>query len=272
MSASLKLPFVTDGQLEPSIEIGMVKFSSTPSINYISQELDSLCHNLLFSPPLKVFDPAGIQRSAFKPCFAILVLCFFLQQLTEDRSFSCDFAYPIDQQLADFLQSRASIAALSRHGSLKESRAPGYSEETSREEGEFHLDGMGDSGRVEVSRKAFTRLSQNSMDVVSSIESDERGLATSMDRHHSSTSEEKAERSVNGRQGSAPVEWRTAGMKAKGELLLANLRFENDSLRRQMEASVQERHFLMTRYEQVRKVSSFCVIRLCAATFFLSPS
>lgn len=203
---------------------------------------------------LQVFDPAGIQRSAFKPCFAILVLCFFLQQLTEDRSFSCDFAYPIDQQLADFLQSRASIATLSRHGSLKENRAPGGVEEAPQEGGDTQHSGVGEGVLVEVSRKAFMRQNQNGAGMLSPKNGDEIGESISSDRKRGSSAGAGNEVAENGGPGLAPVEWRTAGMKAKGELLLANLRFENDSLQRQMEASVQERHFLMTRYEQVRDV------------------
>jgi hypothetical protein len=183
-------------------------------------------------------------------------MCFFLQQLAGDRSFSCDFAYPIDQTLADFLQSRGSIASLDRHGSLKDSKDAGRKEDGMQEGGAQQTE----ERVVEVSRKAFTRQDsgrtrQNSHGQMNGDPGLDRQAGGLRKENEGSLSPERKRDSVGKPEvetGQGPVEWRTAGMRVKGELLLANLRFENDSLRRQMEASVQERHFLVTRYEQVR--------------------
>lgn len=183
-------------------------------------------------------------------------MCFFLQQLAGDHSFSCDFAYPIDQTLADFLQSRGSIASLDRQGSLKENTAAGVKEDGIQEGGAQQTD----ERVVEVSRKAFTRqdsgrVRQNShgqMNGDPGLDLQAGGLRKENETSLSPIRKRDSSGNPEVETGQGPVEWRTAGMRVKGELLLANLRFENDSLRRQMEASVQERHFLVTRYEQVR--------------------
>lgn len=46
-------------------------------------------------------------------------MLFFLHNLAENQDFSVDFAYPIDQRLASFLQSTSSVECLARGGALK---------------------------------------------------------------------------------------------------------------------------------------------------------
>lgn len=68
--------------------------------------------------PVQLVDVAAIQQGRFRACYNLLVLLFFMMSLTKHREFSVDFAHPIDPRLSAFLQSNASIDALSRGGAL----------------------------------------------------------------------------------------------------------------------------------------------------------
>ena len=71
--------------------------------------------------PPAALDVRGVRASAFKPCYNLLVVCFFLRNLALHGDFSVDFTHPIEQSLAQFLQSPASIASLRRGGALEPS-------------------------------------------------------------------------------------------------------------------------------------------------------
>jgi hypothetical protein len=68
--------------------------------------------------PVQLVDRAAIQQGRFRACYNLLVMLFFMMSLTKHREFSVDFAHPIDPRLSAFLQSNASIDALSRGGAL----------------------------------------------------------------------------------------------------------------------------------------------------------
>lgn len=68
--------------------------------------------------PVQLVDRAAIQQGRFRACYNLLVMLFFMMSLTKHREFSVDFAHPIDPRLSSFLQSNASIDALSRGGAL----------------------------------------------------------------------------------------------------------------------------------------------------------
>ncbi len=68
--------------------------------------------------PVQLIDGAAIQQGRFRACYNLLVMLFFMMSLTRHREFSVDFAHPIDPRLSAFLQSNASIDALSRGGAL----------------------------------------------------------------------------------------------------------------------------------------------------------
>ncbi len=68
--------------------------------------------------PVQLVDRAAIQQGRFRACYNLLVMLFFMMSLTKHREFSVDFAHPIDPRLSAFLQSNASIDALSRCGAL----------------------------------------------------------------------------------------------------------------------------------------------------------
>ena len=68
--------------------------------------------------PPEALDTRGVRASAFKPCYNFLVVCFFLRNLALHSDFSVDFTHPVDQTLAQFLQSPASVASLRRGGAL----------------------------------------------------------------------------------------------------------------------------------------------------------
>jgi hypothetical protein len=68
--------------------------------------------------PVQLVDRAAIQQGRFRACYNLLVMLFFMTSLTKHREFSVDFAHPIDPRLSAFLQSNASIDALSRGGAL----------------------------------------------------------------------------------------------------------------------------------------------------------
>jgi hypothetical protein len=93
--------------------------------------------------PMGLYNPKGIQAGQFKPCYGLLVLLFFLFHLglffasilsnyicnrlmffafvysAEHKDFTVDFAHPIDNKLATFLQSPASVDSLVIGGSLQ---------------------------------------------------------------------------------------------------------------------------------------------------------
>jgi hypothetical protein len=68
--------------------------------------------------PVHLVDRAAVQQGRFRACYNLLVMLFFMMSLTKHREFSVDFAHPIDPRLSAFLQSSASIDALSRGGAL----------------------------------------------------------------------------------------------------------------------------------------------------------
>ena len=74
--------------------------------------------------PVQLVDVAAIQQGRFRACYNLLVLLFFMMSLTKHREFSVDFAHPIDPRLSAFLQSNASIDALSRGCLLYTSPSP----------------------------------------------------------------------------------------------------------------------------------------------------
>ena len=76
--------------------------------------------------PPEALDVRGVRASAFKPCYNLLVVCFFLRNLALHGDFSVDFTHQIDATLTQFLQSPASVESLRRGGALP----PGPGEKT----------------------------------------------------------------------------------------------------------------------------------------------
>jgi len=76
--------------------------------------------------PPAALDVRGVRASAFKPCYNLLVVCFFLRNLALHGDFSVDFTHPLDATLTQFLQSPASVESLRRGGALP----PGPGEKT----------------------------------------------------------------------------------------------------------------------------------------------
>eukprot|EP01062_Namystynia_karyoxenos_P016580 TRINITY_DN16058_c0_g1_i1.p1 TRINITY_DN16058_c0_g1~~TRINITY_DN16058_c0_g1_i1.p1 ORF type:complete len:1286 (+),score=472.83 TRINITY_DN16058_c0_g1_i1:108-3965(+) len=68
--------------------------------------------------PLESVDRKGLMRAKFKPCFQFIVMLFFLNNLSLSHDFAVDFTHPIEEPLAAFLQSTASVEALQRGGAL----------------------------------------------------------------------------------------------------------------------------------------------------------
>ena len=66
--------------------------------------------------PPEALDVRGVRASAFKPCYNLLVVCFFLRNLALHGDFSVDFTHQIDATLTQFLQSPASVESLRRGG------------------------------------------------------------------------------------------------------------------------------------------------------------
>ena len=58
----------------------------------------------------------GVQDGKFKACWGFLVMLYFLHSLSECVEFSVDFAHPIEEKLASFLQSDESIAVVELGG------------------------------------------------------------------------------------------------------------------------------------------------------------
>ena len=61
-------------------------------------------------------DMAGVQEGKFKACWGFLVMLYFLHSLSQCLEFSVDFAHPIDEKLAAFLQSDDSITVVELGG------------------------------------------------------------------------------------------------------------------------------------------------------------
>lgn len=64
--------------------------------------------------PVHLCDPKGVAAGHQRPCYNLLVMFYFLSKLAISSDFSVDFAHPIDEALAAFLQSPDSIQALSK--------------------------------------------------------------------------------------------------------------------------------------------------------------
>lgn len=64
--------------------------------------------------PVHLCDPKGVAAGHQRPCYNLLVMFYFLTKLSVSSDFSVDFAHPIDDQLAAFLQSPQSIQCLRR--------------------------------------------------------------------------------------------------------------------------------------------------------------
>ncbi len=58
----------------------------------------------------------GVQQGKFRAVFDFLVMLFFLHSLSRNHDLAVDFAYPIDEDLARFLQSPASVDCLAKYG------------------------------------------------------------------------------------------------------------------------------------------------------------
>ncbi|CUG89995.1 Hypothetical protein, putative [Bodo saltans] len=83
--------------------------------------------------PAHLCDPKGVAAGHQRPCYNLLVMFYFLTKLAGSSEFSVDFAHPIDESLAAFLQSPESIHALSKgqtraaeeqSGAMPKSRVP----------------------------------------------------------------------------------------------------------------------------------------------------
>ncbi|KAL0223182.1 hypothetical protein P9112_002572 [Eukaryota sp. TZLM1-RC] len=72
--------------------------------------------------PTNLIDKAGIQKGRFRASYNALVLFFFLESLTTSIDFTVDFEYPINNNIASFLQSNQSVEALVKGGSLSITR------------------------------------------------------------------------------------------------------------------------------------------------------
>ena len=68
--------------------------------------------------PLSVCDRKGVAAGHQRPCYNMLVMLYFLSRLVQSQDFSADFAHPIDEALAAFLQSPASVECLARHSAM----------------------------------------------------------------------------------------------------------------------------------------------------------
>jgi hypothetical protein len=64
--------------------------------------------------PLHLCDRKGVAAGHQRPCYNLLVMFYFLTKLQQSAEFSVDFAHPIDDQLAAFLQSPQSLACVGK--------------------------------------------------------------------------------------------------------------------------------------------------------------
>jgi hypothetical protein len=64
--------------------------------------------------PATIIDRKGVAAGQQRPIYNMLVMFYFLTKLTVSNDFTVDFAHPIDDSLAEFLQSPASLDCLSR--------------------------------------------------------------------------------------------------------------------------------------------------------------
>ena len=83
--------------------------------------------------PPEALDVRGVRASAFKPCYNLLVVCFFLRNLALHGDFSVDFTHQIDATLTQFLQSPRVVESLRRGGALPPNRRTRRRREKSRE-------------------------------------------------------------------------------------------------------------------------------------------
>lgn len=77
--------------------------------------------------PAHLCDPKGVAAGHQRPCYNLLVMFYFLTKLAGSSEFSVDFAHPIDESLAAFLQSPESIHALSKGQTRSGEDASNYS-------------------------------------------------------------------------------------------------------------------------------------------------
>lgn len=79
------------------------------------QNWEALRHGMLtVGLPTNVCDRKGIAAGQQRPVYNLLVMFYFLTKLTQSNDFTVDFAHPIDDTLAQFLQSPESLECLSR--------------------------------------------------------------------------------------------------------------------------------------------------------------
>eukprot|EP00742_Colponemidia_sp_Colp-10_P011148 GILJ01012357.1.p1 GENE.GILJ01012357.1~~GILJ01012357.1.p1 ORF type:complete len:1265 (-),score=242.07 GILJ01012357.1:142-3936(-) len=105
----------------PAVDLRKHKIRLEPRVEWEYRNnwdaIDRFLHE--FRAPVQLLDRNELQTGKFRACYSFLVMLFFLHNLAENQDFSVDFAYPIDQRLASFLQSTSSVECLARGGALK---------------------------------------------------------------------------------------------------------------------------------------------------------
>lgn len=66
--------------------------------------------------PEKGVNIRGMKHGDFEACYSTLVMLHFLQSLAKETKYTADFAYPIDDKLIQFLQSKDAVETLIRGG------------------------------------------------------------------------------------------------------------------------------------------------------------
>jgi len=68
--------------------------------------------------PSELIDREGLQACRFRPVYNLLVVLYFLKNVSVDSKFTADFSHPIDTSLANFLQSRAAVETMIAGGCI----------------------------------------------------------------------------------------------------------------------------------------------------------
>ena len=98
--------------------------------------------------PLHLCDRKGVAAGHQRPCYNMLVMFYFLSKLQQSAEFSVDFAHPIDDLLATFLQSPQSLQCVGK-GPAAAAAAP--SSHLNRSAGDYDTSQQDDTATRSVS-------------------------------------------------------------------------------------------------------------------------
>mmetsp|Transcript_36947 Transcript_36947/g.90641 ORF Transcript_36947/g.90641 Transcript_36947/m.90641 type:complete len:1097 (-) Transcript_36947:151-3441(-) len=226
--------------------------------------------------PLEFVERQGIVSGKFRSSYTALVILFFLGNLCKQHDFTADFSQPVDPKVAAFLQSGASVQCLLRGGGLTlgndsrpdrvaASEIRRVSRPTSprdRSPPRSASPSVWAAAPLEASPRAEVRSGLAIGDLWGAAHTMPAPVA-SPPTHDASTSPTPARagdewrHDVGARQqesppqavtptrntemlAEGPMQWRSAEARRKGEWVVTALRYEIDSLNRQLKHAADE--------------------------------